>query len=350
MSGNWLDKNIRNLHPVYFSLVMATGIVSIAAKLEGFVFFSQILLWLNVAFYLGLWLAYGTRLFKFFDEFKADCFCFNRSVGFFTVIAGSCVLGSQFNIVANDIRIATYLWCFALVLFPLIFYGIFTCLTISTAKPGLEEGINGGWLVAVVACQGLSLLGSQIASQFAHPDIVIFIATTTWMAGGILYVSLISLIFYRSVFLPMTPQEYTSPYWINMGAVAISTLAGTQLVLHGSHVEFVADLLPFIKGLTLLFWATAFAWLPQLIALNCWRFLYKKHPFRYSPMDWGMVFPLGMFTVCTIMLAKVLDLSWLQRIPEYFIYIAILAWCFTLFRFIHSSMVSRKQVPAEDGK
>jgi len=341
MSGNWLDKNIRNLHPVYFALVMATGIVSIAAKLKGFDLFSQLLLWLNVGFYLCLWLFYSIRLFRYFDEFKADCFCFNRSVGFFTVIAATCVLGSQFNIVASNAELATYLWCFALALFPVIFYGVFTCLTIATNKPGLEEGINGGWLVAVVACQGLSLLGSQVANQFTHPDIVIFIATTSWMAGGILYVSLISLIFYRSIFLPMTPQEYTSPYWINMGAVAISTLAGTQLILHGLDIGFVVEMMPFIKGLTLLFWATAFSWIPQLVILGCWRYLYKKIPFQYSPMDWGMEFPLGMFTVSTYMLARVMHLDWLSIIPEYFVYIAVFAWTFTIFNFARTALQSR---------
>ena len=43
-----------------------------------------------------------------------------------------------------------------------------------------------------------------------------------------LYIWLIALIFYRIMFLPLTPADLTPPYWINMGAMAISTLGGVS--------------------------------------------------------------------------------------------------------------------------
>ena len=46
-----------------------------------------------------------------------------------------------------------------------------------------------------------------------------------------LYIWIISLIFYRYTFFTMHPSDLAPPYWINMGAVAISTLAGSLLVL-----------------------------------------------------------------------------------------------------------------------
>ena len=45
-----------------------------------------------------------------------------------------------------------------------------------------------------------------------------------------LYIWIISLIFYRYTFFAMEPSDLAPPYWINMGAVAISTLAGALLV------------------------------------------------------------------------------------------------------------------------
>ena len=43
-------------------------------------------------------------------------------------------------------------------------YAIFTALTVRDAKPTLPNGINGGWLVAVVATQSLCVLGTNTVS------------------------------------------------------------------------------------------------------------------------------------------------------------------------------------------
>src|SRR5205823_5307027 len=106
---------------------------------------------------------------------------------------------------------------------------------------------------------------------------------------------LITLIFYRFTFLGMPSDRLTPPYWINMGAVAITTLAGARLILasEGSHI--LADMLPFIKGFTLFFWSTGSWWIPLLVILGIWRHIYIRFPLRYDPQYWGLVFPLGMY-------------------------------------------------------
>ena len=45
-----------------------------------------------------------------------------------------------------------------------------------------------------------------------------------------LYLWLITLIFYRCIFLPMSASELTPAYWIDMGAMSIATLAGASLL------------------------------------------------------------------------------------------------------------------------
>ena len=44
-----------------------------------------------------------------------------------------------------------------------------------------------------------------------------------------MYISIISLIFYRYMFFKFSPADFVPSYWINMGAMAISTLAGSVL-------------------------------------------------------------------------------------------------------------------------
>jgi Voltage-dependent anion channel len=89
------------------------------------------------------------------------------------------------------------------------------------------------------------------------------------------------------------------------------------------------QLLPFLKGLTLLFWATATWWIPMLVILGVWRHGIKRFPFRYDPLYRGAVFPLGLYTACTWRLAQAIDVPSLAAIPRMFIFVALAAWTLT---------------------
>jgi len=249
---------VAGLHPASFAIVMATGIVSIAAQLRGFHAIALSLLWLNIVCYGVLWLLTLIRVVRYRSRVVADLWDHNRSVGFFTTVAATCVLGNQFIIVESMPRVAIGLWFLGIALWAVSTYVIFTILTVKAVKPSVEDGLNGGWLVAVVAAQAVATLGGLVAPQLgACREAALFFSLIMWLGGGMLYIWIISLIFYRYTFLPLDPRQLAPPYWINMGAMAISTLAGTLLVGNAPQSPLLTTLLPFLLGLTLLFWATA---------------------------------------------------------------------------------------------
>jgi tellurite resistance protein TehA-like permease len=315
------------MHPAYFALVMATGIVSIASHLTGLAQIGLALFILNGAFYAGLCALTAARVVRHRDRVVADLFDHGRSVGFFTTVAATCVLGSQFVVIAESWRAGAVLWVAGIALWALVTYTVLTILTVKPSKPALAEGINGGWLLPVVAAQSVAVLGTQLASGFGpYRTGVLFFCLCLWLGGGMLYVWIISLIFYRYTFFPLLASDLAPPYWINMGAVAISTLAGALLVLEAPASPVLTSLLPFVRGLSLLFWSTATWWIPMLLVLGVWRHAVQRFPFRYDPLYWGAVFPLGMYTVCTIRVSQALGVPMLMAVADWFVLVALLAW------------------------
>lgn len=333
-----MTHNLESLSPAYFGMVMATGIISITAHLLGFDGIAKGLFYLNLAFYVLLWAATVARFWLYRREFLLDIIDHLRGPGFFTLPAGSSVLGSQFIILTDYITLGRALWVLAIVLWLALTYTIFTAFTVKEEKPSLDKGITGGWLLAVVATQSIAVLSALIAVGMPQPYKlgVNFLALSMWLWGGMLYIWMMSLIFYRYTFFRFSPGDLAPPYWINMGAMAISTLAGSLLIMNVKDAPFLDSLLPFLKGFSVFYWATGTWWIPMLFILGIWRHVYKRFPLEYDPLYWGAVFPLGMYAACTHEMAKALGFHFLDFLPVSFFYLALVAWAVTFFGLLRS--------------
>jgi tellurite resistance protein TehA-like permease len=348
---------VRTLPPNIFAIVMATGIVSLAVNGAGYALLAHALFWLNVGLYVILSGLLAVRALRYRTELAADLASHAKAPGFFTLVAGPCVLGNQCVLLSGAATAAVALWVVGLLFWLALSYAMVPGLMEGAAKPKPEVGLNGAWLLIVVGTQAISVLACLLTPLVAAraPEVPLFVALAFWLVGSMLYVWLIALIFHRILFLPLSPDELTPPYWINMGAMAISTLAGVRLVGEADRMPLLGELLPFLKGMTLLFWATATWWIPVLVALGVWRHLIKRVPLTYEHGYWAAVFPLGMYTVCTQNLIQAFHLPFLELIPSAFVWIALVAWGLTfagLCRHVLSATVggaSRPQAGAGEG-
>lgn len=71
-SVSTFQNSLEQLNPAYFALVMSTGIVSIAAHLQGFDMIAKALFGFNIAAYPILWLMYICRMIWFTEHFRND--------------------------------------------------------------------------------------------------------------------------------------------------------------------------------------------------------------------------------------------------------------------------------------
>lgn len=327
---------LADLSPAYFGMVMATGIVSLAAYLLNMQFIAKTLLLLNIVFYVTLIFLYVIRMIRYPRRFFGDMIDHLRGPGFFTVVAATCILGVQFVLLTANYHVGTVLWIVALFLWVGLTYTIFTGFTIKEKKPTLDKGISGAWLLAVVATQAIAVLSILLSAHVNQPLKLEmnFLALSMWLWGGMLYIWMMSLIFYRYTFFPLSPGDLSPPYWINMGAMAISTLAGSLLIINVSDAPYLSSLLPFIKGFTIFYWATGTWWIPMLVILALWRHVYKRFPMKYDPLYWGAVFPLGMYSVSTHRMSEAMGFHFLWFLPPIFFYIALAAWTTTFIGFV----------------
>jgi tellurite resistance protein TehA-like permease len=336
LTRGWLGREIEILYPGSFALVMATGIISNAFFFEGFYGPSNVLFAVNVVAYPCLLAVTFIRALYFRRQLWADLLNPRLVFSFFTIVAGTDVFGVGIHLRGFG-SIALVMWLFALTLWFCLIYLSFGVLTFLNTAHGANV-VHGGWLIAIVGTESLVILGTLVAPSLGQLGIGIFVLIhMLWGVGLALYGIFITLFAHRIFFLEFDPDDITPLLWVVMGAAAISTNAGSTLILSQTSLPFLQSMRPFIDGVTLIMWAWATWWIPLLLLFGIWKHGVCRIPLTYTPMLWSLVFPLGMYALASLRLSLATDYPPLHSISLTMVWVALAAWTATAAGFAYSS-------------
>ena len=319
---------VRTLHPGYFALVMATGIVSIGLHADHQDALSVALLWLAGLAYAVLLIATAYRLVSFRSELATDLADPARAFGFFTFVAGTDVLGARLALDAHH-RAALALLAVGWVAWIVLGYVVpWTAVLGRPVRPVLESA-NGSWFIWVVASQSVATLAATLQPVLGggRRELAL-VAVFSWSVGAFLYPAVAMLVGTRLLLYPLRPAELTPPYWVSMGATAITVVAGAAIV-DMADAPMVDATRGLVAGTSVLFWAFGTWLIPVLVAGGVWRHVIHRVPLRYEPTLWSIVFPLGMYGVAGESLGQADHLPIVHAIGAGEIWVALGAWVVT---------------------
>lgn len=304
-------------------MVMATGIVSVDMRGRAVPWVSTALLWVAVAGYVVLVARTCGRLTAGTDALRAELSDPARAFGSFAFVAATGVLGVRVAL-AGDVSVALVALAVAgaalLALAAAVPRGVTRC-----RAAGLSV-VDGSWFLCAVACQSVAVLAATTEPTADGGTLVLTpIAVTGWLVGIVLYVAVLARIVRRLRRHGMRPADLHPPYWVTMGATAITVLAGAR-IMGMREVPAFAAVRPLVVDASVVFWVLGTALVPVLVVAMWWRHVHHRVPLHYEPAWWSAVFPLGMYGAASIAVGAAVRLPAASTIGAAEIWLALAVW------------------------
>jgi tellurite resistance protein TehA-like permease len=323
-----LAEAVETLDPGYFALVMGTGIISVGMRDHDLSVLSALLMWLTAAEYALLVTLTVVRAALFPAALRSDFHEPRHGFRFFTFVAGTCVLGARLAL-AGHRHTALALLLVGWVAWILLGYVIpWTAVLGRTQRPVIADA-NGTWFIWVVASESLAVLAAALEPSITtgRRELAL-LAVFSWSVGVFLYAAAGIFVAARMMLYPLHPADLTPPYWVAMGATAITVFAGARIV-QMADAPMVSVTRGLIAGASVVFWAFGTWLIPALVAAGWWRHVTHGVPLHYEATLWSIVFPLGMYGVAGHYIGSADHLPIVRSIGENETWVALAVWAVT---------------------
>jgi tellurite resistance protein TehA-like permease len=316
---------VRDLTPGYFALVMASGIISVGMRQHGRIALSVLLLAVCATSFVVLVVLNVSRVLFHREAVRSDFTDPARGFGFFTFIAGGNVLGVRLAMDGHHAA-AVVLLAVGLPAWLVLGYVIPWTAVLGRAERPVLTSANGTWFIWVVAGQSVAVSAATLEPVLPSlRDALAVVAVFSWSVGLILYAAVGIMVSARLLLYDLHPTDLTPPYWVAMGASAITVLAGARVV-EMADTPMVEATRGLVAGVSVTIWAFGTWLIPVLVAAGWWRHRVHRVPLTYEPSWWSIVFPLGMYSVAATQLADADALPLVGAVGSGGIWVALTVW------------------------
>ncbi|MEU6770967.1 hypothetical protein [Streptomyces sp. NPDC046759] len=288
--------------PAAGSAVMATGILSVGLHQTGAETASLLALAMTAVAWAALAAGFALRLVSERRRWVNEA----ESPGSLTAVAATAVIATRVAMLGLQ-ALAEALLALAALLWPALLV-----LVVRHFRPRMP----GAVFLCCVATEALAVSAATLAAA----------ERTAWLAHTALVVFWLGLLLYVLALVHFDARQVlrgAGDQWIAGGALAISALAGTKLLMASDTGMYLwnDDDRGVLRTVTIALLVLDLAGYVVLLAAEA---APPRH--GYHVLRWSTVFPMGMTAVATLSVATGLGVLWLSLPGRVLLWVAVAAW------------------------
>ncbi|WP_130900884.1 TDT family transporter [Pseudomonas sp. Sample_11] len=316
---------IRQFTPNWFAATMGTGVLALAlAQLplaipglrvvaEGLWLFNILLFSLFTAAYAARWILFFDEARRIFGHSTVSMFFGTIPMGLATIINGFLLFGLP-RWGDGVIQLVEALWWIDVAMS--LACGVLIPYMMFTRQEHSIDQMTAVWLLPVVAAEVAAASGGLLAPHLtdAHGQLVVLTTSyVLWAFSLPVAFSILTILLLRMALHKLPHENMAASSWLALGPIGTGALG--MLLLGGeAPAIFAANGLPgvgeiasglgLVAGITL--WGFGLWWMLMALLITV-RYLRDGIPFNLG--WWGFTFPLGVYSLATLKLASILNLT-----------------------------------------